>query len=282
MYKIVGDSSTDVDVDFQKKYPVTIVPFKLFFDGIEYIDDETLDVDAFVETMKKSQETPKSACPSPNDFMSYFEGEEDEVYVVTISSKLSGTYNTAVLAKNLYDTEHENDPNKTFVHVFDSQGAAAGETLIARMIHEFKQLNYSKEKLVESVTEFIEGMRVFFISESLDNLVKNGRISKWKGLLASTLNILPIMGSDGHGEIKLFEKVRNTNKAYSRLIEMMQEELKKSGRKIVSITHVGNPERANQIETELRNTLELDDVINIKCAGLSSLYADKKGIIVAF
>lgn len=282
MYKIVGDSSTDVDADFQKKYPTTIVPFKLFIDGIEYIDDETLDVDAFVETMKKSQETPKSACPSPNDFMSYFEGEEDEVYVVTISSKLSGTYNTAVLAKNLYDTEHENDPNKAFIHVFDSQGAAAGETLVARMIHEFKQLNYSKEKLVESVTEFIDGMRVFFISESLDNLVKNGRISKWKGLLASTLNILPIMGSDGHGEIKLFEKVRNTNKAYSRLIEMMQEELKKSGRKIVSITHVGNPERANQIETELRNTLDLDDVINIKCAGLSSLYADKKGIIVAF
>ena len=183
------------------------------------------------------------------------------------------------LAKNIYDTEN---PSKKFIHVFDSLGAAAGETLVSRMIHEFKKIGYNKEKLVETVTDYIANMRVLFISESLDNLIKNGRISKFKGLIATTLNILPIMGADGNGEIKLIEKVRNSNKAYIRLIEIMQQELIKNGRKIVSITHVGNPERADQIEEGVSKVTTVEEIINVKCAGLSSLYADKKGIIVAF
>ncbi|MBE0450214.1 MAG: DegV family protein [Clostridia bacterium] len=279
MYKVVGDSSTEVDQSFLDLYPTTIVPFKLYLDGIEYVDDQNLDVDQFVERMKKSQDLPKSACPSPNDFLEQFEGEEEEVYIVTISSKLSGTYNSAMVAKQLYESEN---PGKKFIHIFDSLGAAAGETLVARMIHEFKKQNLAKDELVAEVSRFIGEMSVLFISESLDNLIKNGRISKWKGLIASTLNILPIMGADGYGEIKLVEKVRNSNKAYIRLIEIMQDEIVKKGKKIVTVTHVGNWERANQIKEKISLIPNVDEIINLKCAGLSSLYADKKGIIVAF
>lgn len=279
MYKVVGDSSTEVDQSFLDLYPTTIVPFKLYLDGVEYVDDSNLDVDQFVETMKKSQDLPKSACPSPNDFLEQFEGEEEEVYIVTISSKLSGTYNSAMVAKQLYESEN---PGKKFIHIFDSLGAAAGETLVTRMIHEFKKQNLAKDELVEEVSRFIGDMSVLFISESLDNLIKNGRISKWKGLIASTLNILPIMGADENGEIKLVEKVRNSNKAYVRMIEIMQDDIVKKGKKIVSITHVGNWERANQIKEEISKISSVEEIINLKCAGLSSLYADKKGIIVAF
>ncbi len=279
MYKVVGDSSTEVDQSFLDLYPTTIVPFKLYLDGVEYVDDSNLDVDQFVETMKKSQDLPKSACPSPNDFLEQFDGEEEEIYIVTISSKLSGTYNSAMVAKQLYESEN---PGKKFIHIFDSLGAAAGETLVTRMIHEFKKQNLVKDELVAEVTRFISDMSVMFISESLDNLIKNGRISKWKGLIATTLNILPIMGADENGEIKLVEKVRNSNKAYIRMIELMQEEIIKKGKKIVAITHVGNWERANQIKDEISNISNVEEVMNMKCAGLSSLYADKKGIIVAF
>lgn len=279
MYKIVADSSTDVDKSFLEKFPVTLVPFKLYLDGKEYVDDSALDVDQFVADMKLIVNTPKSACPSPNDFLEHFTGEEDEIYVVTISSKLSGTYNSAVLAKNIYESEN---PGKKFIHIFDSLGAAAGETLVTRKIHEFKSLGMQKDELVEKMTDFIANMRVLFISESLNNLIKNGRISKFKGLIATTLNILPIMGVDGKGEIQLVEKVRNSNKAYSRLIEIIVAELGKNGRDIVSITHVGNPERANQIEEGVRALENVKEIINVKCAGLSSLYADRKGVIVAF
>lgn len=279
MYKVVGDSSTEVDQSFLDMYPTTIVPFKLYLDGIEYVDDSNLDVDQFVDTMKKSQDLPKSACPSPSDFLEQFEGEEEEIYIVTISSKLSGTYNSALVAKQLYESEN---PGKKFIHIFDSLGAAAGETLVTRMIHEFKKQNLVKEELVTEVSRFISDMSVMFISESLDNLIKNGRISKWKGLIASTLNILPIMGADENGEIKLVEKVRNSNKAYNRMIEIMQNDIIKKGKKIVAITHVGNWERANQIKEEIMKKTNVEEIINLKCAGLSSLYADKKGVIVAF
>lgn len=279
MYKIIGDSSTEVNADFLKKYPVTIVPFKLNLEGVEYVDDENLVVDDFVNRMKASSTLPKSACPSPNDFLECFNCEEDEIYIVTISSKLSGTYNSAIMAKNLFESEN---PGKKRIHVVDSLGAAAGETLVAKEIHKCKQKNMSFEETVEHIERFTKELDVLFITESLDNLIKNGRISKWKGLLAMTLNIHPIMGSDGNGEIKLIEKVRNSNKAYLRLIEIMEDMILKKGKKELVITHVGNETRADQIKKALESLPILEGVEVLKCAGLSSLYADDKGIIVAF
>ncbi|MBF4694803.1 DegV family protein [Fusibacter ferrireducens] len=278
MYKVIADSSNEIDQAFLDRYPVDIVPFKLYIDGVEYVDDASLDVDQFVDNMVKASALPKSACPSPNDFMAHFEGEEDEIYVVAISSRLSGTYNSAMLAKKIYEGEN---PGKKFIHVFDSLGAAATETLITRKIHEVKKQNVSPKELVKIVERYIDETHVYFISESLDNLIKNGRISKWKGIIASTLKILPIMGATERGEIKLCEKVRTSNKAYQRLIEILQEEILKNGKKIVAVTHVGNFERANQIVDALSQTPGVEEIFNLKCAGLSSLYADNNGVIVA-
>lgn len=278
MYKVIADSSNEIDQAFLERYPVEIVPFKLYVDGIEYVDNENLNVDDFVNAMVNSTNLPKSACPSPNDFMAHFDGDADEIYVVTISANLSGTYNSAVLAKNIYESEH---PGEKFIHIFDSLGAASSETLVTRMIHEVKKEVTDPKKVVEIVEKYIDETHVYFISESLDNLIKNGRISKWKGMIASTLKILPIMGADENGEIKLIEKVRTSNKAYLRLVEILQEEILKNGKKFVAITHVGNYERASQIEEALRKTPGVEELFNIKCAGLSSLYADHKGIIVA-
>lgn len=279
MYKVIADSSADLDHVFLERFPTTLVPFKLYLDGKEYVDDGHLDVDAFVQAMGQSRSTPKSACPSPSDFLEQFNGEADELYVVTISSKLSGTYNSATLAKSLYEADH---PGEKFIHIFDSLGAAAGETLLVRKLHDLLEQGIRREALVATVEAFISEMRVLFISESLTNLIKNGRISVWKGLLAQTLHILPIMGSDGHGEIKLIEKVRNTNKAYRRLVEIVQQELIKGGKKLVTITHVGNMERVNQLMSEILKIDTVEEVIQTKCAGLSSLYADNRGIVLAF
>lgn len=279
MYKIVGDSSTEVNDAFLKEYPVHIVPFKLSLDGVEYVDDASLDVDDFVEKMKASSVLPKSACPSPSDFLLHFEDATEEVYVVTISSKLSGTYNSAIMAQKLYESDNSN-PKK--IHIFDSLGAAAGQTLVAKKIHDLKKSGSTFEEVVNEVTAFTRSMQVYFISESLDNLIKNGRISKWKGMIATTLKIHPIMGSDGNGEIKLFEKIRSANKAYDRLIEMIKEGMIADSKSTIAITHVGNPSRADQIENALKSVSTIENVLNIKCAGLSSLYADAKGIIVAF
>jgi len=279
MYKVIADSSNEVDSNFSEKYPTEIVPFKLYLDNIEYVDDENFDVDSFVDKMGKSKNLPKTACPSPNDFLEKFYGDSEEIYGVTISSQLSGTYNSAMLAKQIYESEN----NKAkFIHIFDSKAASAGETLVTKMIHEYKKANLNPEALVEKVEAFIKEMQVYFISESLDNLIKNGRLSKFKGILATTLSIVPIMGTDSDGEIKLFERVRNKNKAYQRLIEIVKSEVLQKNKKTISITHVGNPERVEQLKKELLKIKGVEDIICIKCAGLSSLYADNKGVIVAF
>jgi len=279
MYKIIGDSGTEVNESFIKNFPISIVPFKLYLDNIEYTDNECLNINDFVTKMKKTTSIPRTACPSPHDFLNLFVGEENELYIVTVSSKLSGAYNSAILAKNLYEEEN---PNKKLIHVFDSLSAATGQTLIVKKIHELKNLHYAFDQIISIITEYILSTRVIFISESLNNLISNGRISAWKGLIASTLNIVPIMGSDGYGQIKLLERTRGTNKAYSRLTEIIQSELTLSERNTVAIAHVDNSYRANQLESEILKLLDTKTVISLECAGLSSLYADYKGIIVAF
>ncbi len=278
MYKVIADSSNEVDQKFLEDYPTDIVPFKLYIDDEELIDDESLDIDDFVNRMVHSSKLPRTACPSPNDFIELFKKNQDEMYVVTISSKLSGTYNSAKLAKQIYETEN---PNAPFIHIFDSKGASASESLVTKFVHECKKMQMSSEQLVEKVEGYINDMNIYFISESLDNLIKNGRISKWKGIIASKLKIIPIMGAED-GEIKLVEKVRNVNKAYNRLIEIMMEQIQPSGKKVVAISHVGNPERANQIQEAMLGIPGIEEVLNLKCAGLSSLYADYKGVVVAF
>lgn len=276
MYKIIVDSSADMNPELREKYPVTFVPFRLLVEDKEYIDDKEIDVDDFIDAYTSSKVTPKSACPSPNDFYEKLVGA-DEYYIVTISSVLSGTHDSAVMAKKLF--EREGKPGK--VHVIDSLSASAGEVAIVKTIHDLKREGKSFEEVIASVNEFISGMSTLFISESLSNLIKNGRISKWKGLLATTFSIYPIMGSNGKGEIMLIEKVRTLNKAYKRLVDMAVHEIKQRGREFVTISHVGNLDRAIEIAKEIAKPFGIEIFVS-KAAGLSSLYADKRGIVVSY
>ena len=275
--KVLADSSCEMPEAYRQNNPIVSVPFKLYIDEEEMIDDDSLDVIAFIDKMVKSTGVPRSACPSPNDFEGHFDNGED-CYVVTISSRLSGTYNSAMLAKNLYLEEH---PNKV-IHVFDSKSASIGETLVALKIHELNGLNVKPMELIEQVETYISEMKTFFVSESLDNLMKNGRISKLKGSIATALNIKPIMGADENGEIQLIDKVRGSVKAFQRMAELIAENAVNADQKILAISHVNNPERANWLKEEVAKKCSFKDIIVVQTGGLSSLYCDHQGIIVAF
>lgn len=277
MYKVIADSSADMNIEMREKYPVSLVPFKMSIGEKVYVDDENIDVDGFVEDFTKSKQVPKSACPSPNDFYSQMHGS-DEIYIVTITGTLSSTYNSAILGQKLMESENKNAK----IHVFDSKSASPAQALIIIKIHELKREGKSFEEIIPIVTDYIAELQTYFISESLNNLIKNGRISKWKGLIATTLNIIPIMGANKKGEIVLFEKIRNLNKAYNRLAEKVATELLNSGKKFIAISHVGNQERAEKLAEEFKKLGGIVEVFVSKCAGLSSMYADKKGIILAF
>ncbi len=275
--KIVADSCCDLNVDLKQRLKVDLVPLTIEIDGHRILDDESMDTGLLLQQMKDSTNAPKTSCPSPGDYMERFK-TGDNIFVVTLSSALSGSYSSALLAKNMYQ---EQDKEK-FIHVFDSLSASIGETLISMKIHELIEEKLENHTIVDKVNRYIKEMKTFFVLESLDNLIKSGRLSKVKGKLASVLNIKPIMGEDGTGNIREVEKVRGSNKAIRRLIEIIGEQGERLEEKVIGIAHCNALEKARHMKEEILRRYRFKDIIIVNTAGISTVYANEGGIIIAF
>ncbi len=277
MYKIVAGSSCDMTEDMQKELGVSLVAFKITIDGEEYLDDENLDVLQMIDRMNKSKEQTRTACPAPGDFLKSYEGEDD-IFVVTISKHLSGAYNAAKIAKDMYK---EKNPEKK-IHIFDSESASAGETAVVLKLREEIEAGHDFNTIVSNVNIYISELKTFFILESLNNLIKNGRISKAAGLIANVLNFKPIMQDNGKGEISLYEKVRGNKRAFRTLVDAIGKEgMKSDGRRMV-ITHVNAYERASKLRDEIIKRYNFKEIILVQTKGLCSVYADDGGIVVVY
>lgn len=274
--KIVADSSCDLNVELEKELNIDLVPFKIDIDDNTFIDDENIDMSKFVEMMLGSPNPIRTSCPSPGDFKKTYM-EAHNTFVVTISSKLSGTFNSAILAKDMLLEEL---PNK-FIHVFDSKSASIGETLVAIKINELLEMKLCNIEIVEKVENYIENMKTYFISQDLSNLIKNGRISRTKGLIASVLNIVPIMG-ERDGEIELFENVRGKKKAFNRLVTLVANSGVNFEEKILGISHSNALEKALKLKEEIMKICNFKDVIIVETKGLSTAYVNNGGIILSF
>lgn len=276
-YKIVADSSCDLNEELEERLNITLVPFKIDIDDDSFIDNKDLNVQEMVLAMKKSPNPIKTSCPSPGDFLEEYKKNKD-IFVVTISSRLSATYNSAILAR---DMAKEEDPDK-FIHVFDSKSASVAETLIAIKIDELIREKLSNSEIVEKVEKYITEMKTYFISESLDNLIKNGRISQTKGLIANVLKLKPIMGPNPEGEIVLIENARGTKRAFSRLVEIIGEGKKNFEDKVMVISHANIETRALALKEELEKLYNFKDIIIVETKGLSTGYVNDGGIILAY
>lgn len=275
--RIVADSCCDLNDDLRDKLDISLVPFKIDVDEEKFIDNEDIDTDKLLKFMKKSPNPVKTSCPSPGDFVKEYEKYKD-IFAVTISSKLSGTYNSAVLAKQMVEEEN---PDK-FIHVFDSKSASAGETLVSIKIQELIDEKLANIEIVEKVEKYIADMKTFFVLESLDNLIKNGRISKTKGLIANVLNLKPIMGDDGDGSIRLVENNRGNKRVFKRLVDLIGETGEKLEDKILAIAHVNALEKAEKLKSEIEKIYKFKDIILVKTAGLATAYANDGGIVLVF
>lgn len=176
--------------------------------------------------MKASKSAASSACPSPEEFAELMR-PCDECFVVTLSSKLSGSYNAARVAMDMVREAH---PEKK-IHVFDSKSAAAGELQIALFLKERIDAGESFESIIPQAEAFIANMRTLFVLEDLGNFVKNGRLNKVTGIVASILSLCPIMSDDGHGEVKMAAKVRGLQNALTRLDDLVAGAERRSGQK---------------------------------------------------
>lgn len=275
--KIVADSSCDLNNDLRQQLNIELVPLTLALEDKTYIDDSTLDVNAYIKDMAACKTAPKTACPSPDDYIKAYKGEES-VFVVTLSSKLSGSYNTAELARNIY----LDDIGNKFIHVFDSLSACVGQTIISIKINDLAKLNLSDIEIVEKVNNYIKEMKTYFLLESLEHLAKAGRLNPIIAKVASMLSIKPIMGSTDEGSIRLVEKTRGYKKAFSRFVDIIGEEGKNLEDKILGIAHCNCLDRALSFKEEVLKKYNFKDIIIVEMNGLSTTYSDDGGLVIAF
>ena len=278
---ILADSCCDLSPELLKKTQAKIAPLTITIDDTHYVDDGTVDIPPYLAAMKASKNPVRSACPSPDLYAEDIRATEGDCFIVTLSAKLSGSHNAASLGVQL---AQEDMPEKK-VHVFDSESASAGETYIALMIHDLIAAGKSFGQIVELVEEKIRSMHTLFVLDSLDNLVKNGRISKTVALLANVLSIRLLMSDDGHGAIKNISKARGIKGALGQMVETCRkhtEGLAAASQRLV-ISYCNCPERARQVRDMIREKCPaIGEIIMTPTSALSSMYANDGGIVIAY
>ena len=237
-YKIIIDSCGELTEEMKKSGNFETASLQIDVGGHHIVDDETFDQADFLKKIRESEECPKSSCPSPERYMEEYHCEAEHIYAVTLSAELSGSYNSAVLGKNLYEEEYgEKD-----IYVFNSRSASVGETLIG--------------------------------------LKKNGRLKGLKAVVATALNIKPVMGSTPDGNIQQLANTRGMKKGLVRMVEQIVADLKNPEEKILAISHCNCRERAETVKNMLLEKAGFKDIIIVDTAGISSMYAADGGVIV--
>ena len=276
-FHIVCDSCTDLTEEDLKKGCYTLVPLTLLVDGEEIIDDETFDQADFLAKVAASKESVKSACPAPESYMEAY-SKADDIYVVTLSAELSGSYNSAVLGKNLY--EEENGTKN--IHVVNSRGAATTQVLIARKLNEYASQGMPFEEVVDKIEEYTTSLRTYFVLETLEVLRKNGRLSRLSATIAGALNIKPVMIGTRDGVIQKAAQARGMKKALAKMVEHMGSEGRELTRRQFFNTHCKCYETADYVKELIKKHLHAEDVDIVDTKGVSSLYACDGGIIVSY
>ncbi len=276
MYKIIVDSCGELTEAMKADGHFVNVPLSLEIDGEHIIDDETFDQAYFIKKVAECPEAPKSACPSPNAYMMEMECEADNIYVVTLSGELSGSYNSACLGKDLFEEE---DDSKN-IYVFNSKSASIGETLIALKIQECEEAGMSFEQVVETVEAYIAEQHTFFVLESLETFRKSGRLSGLKAALASTLNIKPVMGSTDTGYVQQLAKGRGMAQSIEKMTKCVMEVTTNCEEKILAISHCNCPERALSLKKKMESMAKWKDIFIVDMRGVSTMYASDGGVIL--
>lgn len=270
--KIISDSGSNVlhldDASFEN------IPLTIHVDGIDYQDDASLSVNEFIEALHQNDEKTSTACPSIAQWQKAFEGA-DEIYAITITSVLSGSYNSAVQAATLYREDHP----ETKIHVIDSLSAGPEMELVIDKLKELIDAGLNFEEICEKINAYKEKTHLNFALESLDNLAKNGRISPAVAKVAKMLKIR-IIGRPDDGKLTPIGKARGAKKTISYLIKDMEEHGFSNGR--VIIAHILNEEGADNLKQAILAKHPEASVEIREARGLCTYYAQKGGLMVGY
>ena len=276
-FKIIVDSCCDLTAELRKRFDISTAPLSIDIDDKHFVDDENLDRESLLAAMRNSSEAPKTASPGPGPFLDLYRKYQN-IFVVTLSKELSATYQNAVLAKKLLKEE----AGDKFVKVFNSFSATVGETMIAYKLGELIEAGLNRDEIVEKAEKYIDEMQTLFVLDSLDNLMKAGRMGKLKGKIASFFNIKPVLGATPEGTITLLDKARGSKRAISKLVDKIGEKGENLEEKVLGIAHCNALEKAEYIKDQAAEKYNFREIIIVETAGISTVYAIEGGIVLAF
>ena len=276
--RFVGDSCCEFPEDFKIKYDCVRVPLTIDIGDHTIVDDDTFDQADFLKRVAEYPKCPRSSCPSPEMYMEAYDCDADVIFVSTLSSELSGSYNSAELAKKLYLEEKGNKK----IHVFNSRSASCGELQVLMKAADYMEAGLSFEETVSKTEEFLYNeLNTYFVLESLETLRKNGRLSRLKTLAATALNIKPVCAGD-KGTIVQLAIARGMKNALNKMIDISLEKVKNTEERILMIAHCNCRKRAEEVLSSYIQKASFAKTYILDTAGISSLYAGDGGIIITF
>ena len=271
--KIVADSSCDM---FELKHTeFETAPMKIITAEREFVDDASLDVDDMANYLYQFKGKSKSSCPNTTDWLEAF-GDADEIYCVTITSGLSGSYNSACAAKQIYESENEGKR----VHVFDTLSAGPEITLIIEKIEECIDKDMSYEDICNCVTAYMKKTGLVFMLKSLKTFANNGRVSPIVAKLVGIAGICIVGKASDEGTLEPMHKPRGERRALETLVGCLEKEGFKTGK--ISIGHCQNESAAEQLKELILAKFKNVQIEIHKFRGLCSFYAEKGGVLVGF
>ncbi len=276
-YKIVVDSCTDLPDFLKGDKRIEVVSLVLQVGDYHTMDDENFDQADYIRRVAECETCARTACPSPDRYCRAYNSDADDIYVVTLSSKLSGSYNSAIIGRDIY---HE-DMGEKNIHVFDSLSACCGQTQIAMHVMELADKGLSFKEVVEETERYRDSLRTYFVLDSLDTLRKNGRLTGMKAIVATTLNIKPIC-IGVKGEIAQRGQGIGTKKALVKMVDLIAADSLDTTDRRLMITQVNCRERAQVVENMILAKRSFRDSLVVDAAGVATTYAGDGGIVVTY
>ena len=276
-WKIISDSGCDFkSLDYLAEHTTfQSVPLTIQIGSEIFIDDSGLDVTAMMEKMYATATASRTSCPSPDAFLQAYK-DADNIIVITITGALSGSQNSAQIAKNLLLEENSN----INIHVIDSLSAGGEVDLIILEINRLIGLGLSFEEVVEKITAYQEKTKLLFILAKVDNLVKNGRLSKLIGKVVGLFNIRMVGQANDEGVLELLHKARGQKKAVQVAVDEMLAAGYRGGK--VLIAHAKNDKICQQLTDNIKEKFPQADILYQETSGLCSFYAEEDGVLMGY
>ena len=274
--KIITDGSCDLSHEVLNKFNINVVPLGVSFGEEHYTAGVDIDNKEFYAKMKESKELPKTFCPSPENFCKEYQCEEDKIIVIALSSKLSGTYNSASLARDLYLSEHKEKD----IRVIDSMTGSIGAGLLlikaAKMISEGKDI----DEIVEAIENLKEKISFYGTLETLENAIKGGRINPLAGKIIGALNFKAIVQIKD-GVVKQIDKARGESNSIKKVANYITSSIEDTKDKILCLMHANCPEKAHKLLSIIEKTHKFDEVYISEVGPVMGTYTSEGAVLGA-